>query len=222
MKINTKTLFFIAIILIAFTFIFNLPFNNSTGDNIEMVEIGYKEKLKNGDTEIMHSFDTINNIYTNSYYKIGFDGPDDWKSDFGIGEKIIYRTYNKQFGVTFSILVDEFKKNQEKFDNSWELYIENQEKFENAMKDASERTINSKVNSFKVRKGILKNRISTITTFDFQLKSITENIEFKSITHQIYRKKNILTFSLVLPIEVYKTDPNTFEHLFNNVYFLDE
>ena len=66
-------------------------------------------QLKNENSEIkkLEYLDSSSNIYSNYKYHIGFDAPDNWKFDFGLSEHTIFRTYQLDSAITFTLNIIE-------------------------------------------------------------------------------------------------------------------
>lgn len=220
MNFNKKKVFLLILAFIVGLYIYrNFIEKKTENDVLTIKRENYKERLANNEIKKAHSFDEKYNIYTNSYYNISFDGPDNWDTDFGIGDKSIYRTYDKKNGITFKILVDEFQKEQTKYYNSWSFYGENKERYEKTMRNQISK---GKGYNFNFERGMIRNNPTIKTTCNYKIKSINKETEFQFISHMTFGKKFIHSFGLVLPKNIYDNNKIKYEEFFNNVYFLKD
>ena len=54
--------------------------------------------------EYVEHYDTLRNNYSNFYYGVSFDGNDNWLSNIGETEHSIFRTYQIDSALSFSIV----------------------------------------------------------------------------------------------------------------------
>jgi len=153
----------------------------------------WKQFLKDNHIDLTasntNSFETLqqNNIYTNHYYNIATDFPDDWTVDRGNSEITVLRTINRDSALTISLNVVPNKKDVEsnfnlsplKFvnasvkGNNYEIYIKE------LMKDSNIDIYNISFSEQIIRS---KNYLKTIYYFD----EINDNykVRFKVCTYQ--------------------------------------
>ena len=88
-----------------------------------------KEESLSQKKEFIEFYDTINKIYSNYKYNIGFKIPKKWSVDKGFSEHTILRTYDADSSNSFTINVIETKYDVEK--DFWKIYDKNKDEFEN-------------------------------------------------------------------------------------------
>ena len=96
----------ITICLIFISFLISCQSNKTKKNKINDFEKSFKEEKGEGFTEYL---DSTTNIYSNFKYHVAIDAPDNWKTDAGVSEHTIFRTYQPDSSLTFSINVIELK-----------------------------------------------------------------------------------------------------------------
>jgi len=167
-------------------------------------------------------FDTLRNIYANFKYRVAFDGPNDWASDAGVSEHTIFRTYQADSAITFSINVIEIQdfKNSKSRPDIWELYQANKDKMDYPYKEIIPKQFKSEVKNFVAKKSYIKNQLSLKRSFSYMVRELDSEYSNTSIVYQTYLDKFTYTFNLDVPTMFYSQNPEYFENLFLNVYFL--
>ena len=185
----------------------------------DFFEKSYKEQKRNGLLNDKEHFDKNKNIYSNYYYHIAFNGPDNWETDNGTADNIIYRSYDPKYGITFSIGVMERKSKWED-KTTWDFHNKDRLALIQKIKNETQRVLKTEVSDLVFDKTFIKNNVSTKTSFSYTIKNLDNEYLYKSIQHQVYIKKFLFTFSLQLPMVVYKSDINFYDNLFNKITFL--
>ena len=182
-------------------------------------EDSQKKQKALGKLDIVEDLDTALNLYSNYKYHIAYDGPNNWIVDKGVSEDIIYRTYQKDSGIVFSIGIQEFKKelkediyttyekNKTEFDKTW-FYIQ--------------KTLNIIPESIATEKAILRNYICLKRSCEFNVESVNMQYKSKYISYDVYRGNLQLTFSLNLPNMFFVLNPDYYNNLFNNISFTED
>lgn len=185
----------------------------------DFFEKSYKEQKRNGLLKDKEHFDEIKNIYSNYYYHIAFNGPDNWETDNGTTDNIIYRTYDPKYGITFSIGVMERKSKWED-KTTWDFHNRDRLALTQKMKNQMQRALKTEIFDLVFDKTFIKNNVSTKASSSFTMKNLDNEYLYKSIQHQVYIEKLLFTFALQLPMVVYKSDINFYNNLFSKITFL--
>lgn len=165
--------------------------------------------------------DSISNVYSNFKYHIAFDAPDSWNTDAGVSEHTIYRTFQPDSSITFSINVIEIKlNNPEMRIDIWELYQTNKKQFDYQFQTAIENQLNSKMENLVCQKSFLKNNISLKRTYNYKLKDLDYEYYVTNISYQTIIAGFTYTFSLSIPSVFYNQKTEYYDNLFGNIYFL--
>lgn len=167
--------------------------------------------------------DSISNIYSNFKYSVAYDGPNKWKFDAGVSEHTIYRTFETDSAITFSINVIELKKNKIKKKNVatiWTMYQENKEEMDKPITKLLEEQLNTEIKNFTAKKTYLKNNVALRRSLNYMVRNLDYEYNNSLIMYQVLIDNMTFTFSLNVPTDFYKVKPYYYEELFNNVYFL--
>ena len=186
-------------------------------------EKSYKEQKDNKTLpENTEHFDTLSNIYANFKYRVAFDAPNDWASDDGVSEHTIFRTYQADSAITFSINVIEIQdsQNSNTRPDIWELYQANKEQMDYPYKEIIPKQFKSEVKDFVAKKSYIKNQLSLKRSFSYMVRELDSEYSNTSIVYQTYLDKFTYTFNLDVPTIFYSENPEYYENLFLNVYFL--
>jgi len=192
----------------------------------EFFEKSLKEQKSKGTLpEYTEHFDSINNIYSNFKYRIAFDAPDHWKSDGGVSEHTIFRIYEADSAVSFSINVIEIKftkeekKEMDKL-NIWEFYQNNKEKMDYPYKVLLPKQFKSEIKDFKVKKSYLKNQLALKRSFNYMVRQLDYEYSNTSIIYQTSIDNLTYTLGLDVPTTFYDENSEYYENLFLNISFL--
>lgn len=186
-------------------------------------EKSYKQQKKEKDIGFTENLDSILNIYSNYKYEVSFNGPDNWKSDMGVSEHTIYRTYELDSGLTFSInviepkLSDNFKSRKISI---WEVYDNNPLDYKNRHKQMLENQTNSKIRNFNLVKIYLKNEPSLRVYFEDTRRDIDYEYDVVNIVYSTFRNNYTYTFSLGVPKIFYDNNSDYYHKLFYGIHFL--
>lgn len=216
-------------ITIIFYFISTLAYCQQRKDKANspvFFEKSLKEQKDKGTIpEYIEHFDSIKNVYSNFKYRIAFDAPDHWKSDGGVSEHTIFRIYEADSAITFSInvieikLTKEEKKEADKL-NLWEFYQNNKEKMDYYYKVILPKKYKSEIKNFKVKKSYLKNQVAVKRSFNYMIHQIDYEYNNTSIFYQTYMDNLTYTIGLDVPTTFYDENPEYYENLFLNISFL--
>lgn len=214
-----KLLFILSVIIPFFSFC------QSTNSLIEsdlsnLFEKSFKEQKRNGLLEDKEDFDETKNIYSNYYYNISFDGPDDWATDDGTAENIIYRTYESKFGVAFSIDVVERKSRWQ--GTTWDFHKKNESSQIEILNQIARSTLKTEFIDLEFNKSFIKNYVSTKTSFRYNIRNLDKEYLYKSIQHKVFIEKFQYTFALQLPLSIYQSNPDFYDNLFSKITFLPD
>ncbi len=183
------------------------------------LEASYKEQKSEGTLpEHSEDFDSSTNIYSNYKYLISIDAPDNWKVDYGTAKHTIFRGNDPELALTFSMVVVEPKAKISQ--NAWEFYLANKAKQDAELKNVVESQYNSRIQNYNVKKGYVRNSVSTNYSYDFMVRSTDLEYLNHVISYQIYRDDFMYTLTAQMPKVVYDKQPEYFESIFNLVSFL--
>ncbi|WP_233899223.1 hypothetical protein [Tenacibaculum piscium] len=210
--------------ILIFLFVFLLVSCNSKSSKPKNIDSGFEKSFKEQNENTFNEhIDSITNIYSNFKYNVAYDGPDKWNFDTGVSEHTIYRTYESDSAITFSVNVIEVKKNSIKKNknlNIWTLYQENKEQMDKPLTKLLEEQLNTKVEGFKATKAYLKNNVALRRTLNYMIRNLDYEYDNTVVQYQVLIDNLTFTFSLDIPTMFYKENPYYYEELFNNVYFL--
>lgn len=193
------------------------------GNVTDSFEKSYKEQKDDGILpENTEYFDSLRNIYSNYKYKVAFDAPDHWASDAGVSEHTIFRTFQPDSAITFAVNLIELKdlKHSENVPDIWDFYQKNTEKMDYPYKVLIPKQFNSHVEDFKAKKSYIKNRLSLKRSFNYMVRELDIEYSNTSIVYQTFLDKYTYTFSLDVPTMFYDENPEFYESMFLNIYFL--
>lgn len=212
-------------IIIKLTFILLLGASctsNNTDSKQTSNGFGKSFKEDKGD-EFSEHLDSLTNIYSNFKYHIAFDAPDNWKTDVGVSEHTIFRSFQKDSSITFSINVIDMKLSNYKvnsYNDIWEFYQKNKEQLDTPMISAIQNQLNTKVKGFNAKKTIIKNKVCLKRSFYYQVRDFDLVYDINTIQYQTFINDWTLTFSLSIPKVFYEENQDYWEMLFGNIYFL--
>ena len=117
-----------------------------TSNSNEFMDSFKKLKDDGKISEEVEHMDTVSKIYSNYKYHVSFDGPNNWEFDMGVSQHTIYRTYQPDSIITFSINVIEYETeiDEGKLD-IWELYQDNKDIMDKPLIDLIEYQTKSKM-----------------------------------------------------------------------------
>lgn len=169
--------------------------------------------------------DTTTNIYSNFKYHVAFDAPDNWKSDAGVSEHTIFRTFQPDSSLTFSINVIELKfgENEKKSTiDIWEFYQNHKEQMDYPFTTLIEEQLKTKVNDFNCQHSYIKNYSCLKRKFNYKIRDLDYEYSITIISYQTYLSGLTYTFSLNIPTIFYNEKPAYYDAFFRNVYFLKD
>lgn len=218
-----KKYFYIIIAILILTIIWT---NNQKKDEIFTPEKFFKDSYKKqkdiGDLEYSEHLDTLKNVYSNYYFNVSFDAPDDWNIDNGVNDHTIFRTFQKDSAITFMINVIESKIDNIKNLNIWEIRqnngaIKEDSLFISIIKSQSK----SDVMNYNVKKSTLKNNVCIKRNFETLIQDLDFEYVGTNIMYQTIIENKTYTFGLSLPKMFYDLKPEYYENIFRNIYFLN-
>ncbi len=192
--------------------------NNSSS----MLNPSYKELKNETSSKSGEYIDSLTNVYSNYDYFISFDAPDDWSVDSGVSKHTIFRTFQKDSAITFSINVVSPNVSDDDEITIWDLYDEIGEQIEIQFKQGYEKQFNSKLYNYKLERTFLKNNKSIKRSFTSKFNDLKVEYVNKSIVYQTIKNNLSYTFSLDVPNMYYTENPDYYDSMFRNIYFLNK
>jgi hypothetical protein len=210
-------------IVIAFSIIIGLI----SCDNLVTKKAGeFQKSFKEKSEYSFYKYlDSSTNIYSNFYYHVSFDAPNNWTTDAGVSEHTIFRAFHRDSSLTFSLNVIElnYGKNEEISNvNIWELYQNNQKKLDYPIIALIEKQYNTKVSNFEVIKSYIKGNIALKRTLNYNVRDLDIIYNMKNISYQVMTNRFTFTFTLSVPTMFYNNKPSYFDNMFRNIYFLKD
>ena len=202
----------ISIFGLVMDYIFPEPKNNVQ----TLKELSFNKINKYGKNDV--HLDTQNNIYSNYTYAVSVDLPDYWIVDGGVSKNTIYRSYDQDSAITFSINV--IPNENAGLSTVWEILDSDERKYRNQIISGFNKQTNSKVEGLVIRKSFIKNHKSIRHYFEMDLRQRDYDIKFSTIQYQTLRNNSIYTFSLSMPTKLYTSSSEFYESYFDRVNFL--
>ena len=193
--------------------------NTSTPGQFEK---SYKEQ---GGKKFDQYLDSTTNIYSNFKYHIAFDAPDNWKTDAGVSEHTIFRAYQPDSLLTFSINVIEQELNKNEKSNKvdiWELYQKNREQMDYPFTTLLEEQLNTKIEGFNCEKSTILHNPSLKRSFHCKMKNIDMEYDMTYVFYQTFIKDFTYTVGINIPTIFYNMNPGYYDELFYKVYLLKD
>ncbi len=187
---------------------------------INELKDSYKRQKENLDLKgKTDSFDSVNNIYSNYKYCVAYDAPKNWIRDNGVSEHTILRTFDKDssIGIVINVIESNYSPNK----NIWDIYDENTIQLESQFKQFIQTRINSQIKKYSVEKTFIKNIPSLKRKFTHTIKDSDLAYDNVNIIQQSIRGKYFYTFSIFVPKMFYDNNPEHYDNLFLNLYFLN-
>lgn len=193
---------------------------NSEAQKSNNFEKSFKEHK--GEAFVEH-LDSTTNIYSNFKYHVAFDAPDNWKTDMGVSEHTIFRTFLRDSSITFSINVIEQKLSEnEKNIDSWKLYQKYKEQLDAQIRIPFEKQLNTKMENFVSQKSYLQNNVCLKRKFNYKIRNLEDEYDFTNISYQTQIGNFTYTFTLSIPTIFYQEKTEFYDNLFRNIYFLKD
>lgn len=203
-----------------FDFNNSIPQQNNTSG--EYSEKSFKEQKSKSFNEYL---DSTTNIYSNFKYQVAFDAPDNWKTDAGISEHTIFRTYQIDSSLTFSINVIELKfdeNGRKSTPDIWEYYQNHKDQMDLPLITSIEEQLKTKVNDFNCQHSYIKNNSCLKRKYNYKIRDLDNEYSLTIISYQTYRSDFTYTFTLNIPTIFYNEKPGYYDTFFRNVYFLKD
>ena len=189
----------------------------------EILKRGIKENPSNN---VKVYFNEKDRIYSNYDHKISFKETYGWSIDYGVSKSSLIRTFQKDSGYTFAVLVTEIKDDlkQKVIDkiplNNVHLFY-NEIEFDKLMIKQLETVSNTQIYDFKSKKVFFKNSPSIRYSYKMNIKNF--DLEYEEITINIQTNKNgkTYTFGITSPLFFYQLNPDRFNNYFNWINFLN-
>lgn len=183
-------------------------------------EKSFKEEKGEG---FIEHFDSISNVYSNFRYHVAFDAPDNWRTDVGVSEHTIFRAFQSDSSMTFSINVIEQKSSEtENESNIWELYQRDKEQMDFQVRTTLENQLNSKLENYVSQKTHLRNNVSLMRKFNYKTRHMGYEYDLTNTIIQTLIGDFTYTFTLSIPKIYYDVNPEFYDNIFLNVYFLKD
>jgi hypothetical protein len=117
--------------------------------------------------------DSATNVYANFKYHVAFDGPDNWKSDMGVSAHTIFRTFQPDSLLTFSInVIEKNIKDEDKEIDIWDMYQENKPLMDDGIKTLYEKQLKSKLKDYTYERSFIKNNSCLKFKFNYDIKNL--------------------------------------------------
>jgi len=195
--------------------------NKSVSKQIDN-DFGKSFKEDKGEEFNVH-LDSLTNIYSNFKYHVAFDAPDNWKTDVGVSEHTVFRTFQKDSSITFSINVIDMNLTNNKlnsFEDIWDFYQKNKEQLDTPIISFFENQMNTNIKGYNCKKVFIKNKVCLKRMFYYKVKNLDLEYNIQTVSYQTFINDWSLTFTLSIPKIFYDENQNHWEMLFNNIYFL--
>ena len=142
-------------VILILGFLYSCNNNNSkhaSKGEVTDFEKSFKEQK---DSSFVEYLDTIKNVYSNYQYDVAFDAPDNWLVDSGVSEHNIFRAYQPDSAITFSLNVIESKadSSRKRDMDIWKLYQAETEKM-NSFMQLIEEQLNTKIENLTAKKNL--------------------------------------------------------------------
>ena len=182
----------------------------------------FKSSFKEQNHELVEYYDPVNNIYSNYKYNIAFDGPNDWTKDQGLSKHTIYRTYQADSAITFSINIIELNENEDLKHDIWQFYQHNKEVIDETSINAIESQINRKLDDYYTEKTYIKNKVALKKRMKYLLREQDFEYYITSLSQQVLINRTMYTFGLELPTIFYEANKSYYDDLYLGISFLPE
>jgi len=172
--------------------------------------------------EVEH-MDSINKIYSNYKYHLSFDGPNNWEFDMGVSQHTIYRTYQPDSILTFTVNVIEYETDiDENSYDIWEVYQKNKGQMDKHLIDLIEYQSKSKIENFESSKVFIKNKGLLRRSFKYVVRDLNSEYYLTHIVLQTFSDNITFSFSLSVPTVYYDNNTDYYENIFRGIYFLKD
>ena len=194
--------------------------NKEVQDEENFINKSYKKQLASGDIDknVVDYYEESTRLYSNFKYGIAFKETRDWEVDYGAGQYTIYRAYQTDSAITFSINVMEtdLKVDFTAHDLVDEIGSEN---FKSQMISVMSKTFNDVVIS-QQEKTFFNNIPVIKTLLNHTVKHENETFKMTTVMYQFVRFNNVVTCSLTSPSIIMNENKESLEQVFDNIYFI--
>ncbi len=194
-------------VIIFLGFLYSCNYNNSKKESKAEVTEFEKSFKEQKDSSFVEYLDTIKNVYSNYQYDVAFDAPDNWLVDSGISEHNIFRAYQPDSAITFTLNVIESREdaNRKRDMDLWKLYQEQPDKMNSFMKLIEEQ-LNTKIENLTAKKTFLRSQPALRRSFEYRVREfdLEYNVIFDNVSNNrpTTRKKFLL--------HIHPNDANSF------------
>lgn len=213
---------FLIISIVTFCLLFSCTYNNSNTKET----IDFEKSFKEQKTETFDEYlDSTTNIYSNFKYHVAFDAPNNWNTDAGVSEHTIFRTFQPDSSLTFSINVIEMQLNENEKSKKidiWDFYQKNKTQMDYPFTTLIEEQLNTKVKDFSCQKSYIKNNACLKRKLHYKVRDLNLEFDILIISYQAFINEFTYTFTLNIPKIFYDEKPEYYEAFFRNVYFLKD
>ena len=194
---------------------------NKEIDKDSIFKDSFKTQKKSGTIgEKSEDFDSVNNIYSNYKYNVAYDGLDYWLSDYGVSEHTILRTFDKDsaIGMTINVIETTFEPGK----NIWEIYDLNPKAMGEQFSQMITGQLNTGIKNYSFKKTYIKNVKSLKRKFEYTVRDSEYEYDNVNIIQQAVRGNYYYTFNLFIPKMFYDVNPDYYDKLYLNLYFLKD
>jgi hypothetical protein len=205
---------FIAFILLSFLFSCNKEkkeiINSSFGKS-------YKEKKAN--KLLKDYYDSVSHIYSNYEYKIAIYCPKKWEVDEGLSKYSIFRTYQKDSSITFSVSVTEADEGMKKLYDEKD-FPTNESAMKKSLKKVYDEKFNTQVEMDYVKLSFLKNYRSINMKCNFSIRDGEYSYPMINLTNGVIRNNLLYNFYLTMPKIFYEKNKPYYDDILTNIAWL--
>jgi hypothetical protein len=186
----------------------------------------YKESFKEQPGNHFNEYlDSTTNIYSNFKYHVAFDAPDTWKADAGLSEHTIFRAYQPDSNLVFSINVIELQTSKSlsaKAPDIWEMYQSNKNQMDHAFITLIEKQFKTIVTNHIASKSYIRGNGAIKRSLSYDERHLDYEYNMTSISYQTFVNNLTFTFTFNIPTLYFDMNQNYYESMFLNVSFLKD
>lgn len=185
-------------------------------DKYELFKDSYKKYAQSA-KKLNEHYSEKTGLYVNQDIGFVMKFPFKWKFDWGNSEHTIARWLQEDSAFTISINVVELNLADDEDDVN--TVVENDEEVEALLLEGLKNQLNSEIFLFRNEKIWFANHEAMRRSFIYEVKHYDAEYYMQGILIQIYRKSQIFTMGLMIPLDFYIEDPEKFENIFEGFYF---
>jgi len=185
-------------------------------------EKSFKEQSDNHFNEYL---DSTTNIYSNFKYHVAFDAPDRWSTDAGLSEHTIFRAYQPDSNLVFSINVIELniqRSIHKETPDIWKMYQSNKEQMDYPFVTLIEKQFQTTVTNHKVSKSYIRGNPAIKRFLRYNERHLDYEVNMTSISYQTLVNNLTFTFTLNIPTLYYQMNQEYYGNIFLNISFLKD